>query len=220
MGRRWTWGGLAALVAVLGALIAPGLAAAANGAITGTIFDPNDAPLPGAHVTAWSGTALRGTATTDASGDYSLALAPGTYAIKAAPSALAQLGAAPAPQWYPGAYARVDAAPVTVSSAATTALADVELPPEGVIAGHLKFPDGSAARASVLVYDAQDRLVGFGHTLGYRNDRYVARGLPPGPLRVLFTSTPAPRRATADRRRTSWPTSTTTTSSRSRRRRP
>jgi hypothetical protein len=206
MGRRWTWGGLAALVAVLGALIAPGLAAAANGAITGTIFDPNDAPLPGAHVTAWSGTALRGTATTDA--------------IKAAPSALAQLGAAPAPQWYPGAYARVDAAPVTVSSAATTALADVELPPEGVIAGHLKFPDGSAARASVLVYDAQDRLVGFGHTLGYRNDRYVARGLPPGPLRVLFTSTPAPRRATADRRRTSWPTSTTTTSSRSRRRRP
>ena len=189
--------GLAVLLAVVVALVAPGLASAATGTMTGQVFGPDDAPLAGAQVIAFSDTIAVATATTDAGGAYSLEVAPGNYAVKLKPAAVApldQLGAVPAALWYPGAYARVDAAQVTVNAGTTTALADVQLPLEGVITGSLHFPDGSPARASALAYDAQGHLVGSGRGLAYGDARYVIRGLPPGPLRVLFTATRRPGR--------------------------
>ena len=76
---RFTCALLAALFVAI-ALAGPA-SAATTGTISGTVLDPANKPIAGAHVTA-SAPSGRGAATTDASGFYNIYnLAPDTYSV-------------------------------------------------------------------------------------------------------------------------------------------
>ena len=107
-------------VAVIGATVlslgAPAGAAAQTGSLTGTVTDAQGAAAPGATVTAQPALGPAVTATTDAAGEYMLALEPGIYSVTIALSGFESQ--------------RRDGVPVTTGE---TSVVDVMLPLAAIV---------------------------------------------------------------------------------------
>jgi hypothetical protein len=135
---------LAVLVAVAVGLVAPGLASAATGTMTGQVFGPDDAPLAGAQVTVRGpdGSPLAGvrvraygaagnvvaTYTTVADGVYTLRyLRTAGYRI----GLTAPAGSGLADEFHDNAATLGEASSVTATSGSLTAGIDALLEPAG-----------------------------------------------------------------------------------------
>ena len=157
------------------------------GAIAGTVTTADGSSAAGGSVRLFRGTQAIASETVGGLGEYTLAnVAPGRYRVQFVPPASnAPSGEGLVPQFHGGAWFVEDATELVVDDGQTTA-ADWTLPLEAVLEGQLRFPDGSPARAIVTIVDLAGRRVGGGWTAG--DGRWNFRGLPPGQLKVSFSS--------------------------------
>jgi hypothetical protein len=157
------------------------------GAIAGTITTADGTSATGGTVRLYQGAQVIASGNVGPGGAYTLSdVAPGRYRVQfTPPSRTVPLGEGLVSQFYGGAWFAEDAAELTVDDGETT-VADWTLPREAALAGELRFPDGSPARAIATVFDLKGRRVGGGAVAG--NGHWQARGLPAGQFKVAFSS--------------------------------
>ena len=147
---------------ILGALFAlalPGFAAAQNGTVTGTVTNAaTAAPLVGRSVTFCTTTPTNqcfGSPSTDASGNYSISLAPGTWYAYTNFNSLGFINEIydniPCPGVCSFTLATTTGTPIVVTSGGTVSGRDFALAPGGSIAGVVTSANGGGAIENVGV---------------------------------------------------------------------
>ncbi len=152
------------------------------GVITGTVRNSLAQPIAGIDLDifdATSGLRLRRGATSAANGTYQLdRLAPGTYFVRADPTAVQ----AYAMQYYNGKTTQFTADIITVSTATTTSLIDFSLSNGGTISGNvmeavLGIP---IVNMDIDIYDANTLVKLVQSTVTNAQGNYTLTNLPPG----------------------------------------
>jgi hypothetical protein len=179
-----------------------GLGAAAT--ISGTVTDPDGAPLAGAVVRAVAPTDTwfpSGTATTAADGSYAITGLPaGTYQVAFG----APAGSTLRSEWHDDAPDRTAATSFTLSTGDALAGIDAQLGQGTAVTGTVTTTDGPLAGAVVALYAPGAYVPTATATTG-ADGTYTANGLATGTYRVRFAAAghttrwwdDAPTRATA-----------------------
>lgn len=157
------------------------------GGVAGTLTTADGTAATGGTVRLYQGARVVAYGNVGLGNAYLMSdVAPGRYRVQFnPPDRTAPVGESLVSQFYGGAWFAEDAAELTVEDGETT-LADWTLPREAVLAGELRFPDGSPAGAIATVFDLEGRRVGGGAVAG--SGRWQARGLPAGAFKIAFSS--------------------------------
>lgn len=151
--------------------------------VSGTVSDPQGAPLPGVQVLAFSAGATwvpTASATTGPDGAYALTLAPGTYHLALVPPA----GSGLPVQWLGGVASRAGTTPVDAVPGASTA-ADHQVLTASV-AGVVSGPSGVLPGTRVLFYADHDRYAPSFELVADGAGAVELDAATPGSYRVLF----------------------------------
>jgi hypothetical protein len=162
-----------------------------TGSITGTVTDPNGAPLADVCVLftdPGSGDVYLTDVETASDGSYSInGLDPGTYYVYFQYSCDSSFTANYAPVIYNGAATLADATPVTVLGRPVTGV-DAQLPVGGEILGHVAGTGGTdLAGVTVTAYAAGDQPGVSTTTTTNAVGHYTLKGLATGSYTVSFT---------------------------------
>lgn len=154
-------------------------------AVSGRITGPDDEPIEGAQVWAYSpsdGWLPGHAATTDADGDYTVTAPAGTYRLLVMPPADTLLPNT----WYLGASSRETASPVVTTTGSTQTGVDVRLALGSGISGHVGSSWGTPiAGMQVWAYSPADVWVPSYTATTDANGKYTIVA-PPGTYRVAF----------------------------------